>query len=65
MWREYTHYSARQKQPMRLGGVTGTMLLSGVFSPYEYALLRFGEIFHAGKNTNFGLGKFAIWEKDE
>jgi hypothetical protein len=63
VWRDYTHYSARQKQPMRLGGVTGTMLLSGEFSPYEYALLRFAEIFHAGKNTNFGLGKIDLWEK--
>jgi hypothetical protein len=63
VWRDYTHYSARQKQPMRLGGLTGTMVLSGEFSPYEYALLRFAEIFHAGKNTNFGLGKIDLWER--
>jgi hypothetical protein len=62
-WRDYTHYSARQKQPMLLGGLTGYVALSGVFTPYEYALLRFAEIFHAGKNTNFGLGKIDIWEK--
>jgi hypothetical protein len=63
VWRDYTHYSARQKRAIRLGGITGTMVLSGDFSPYEYAILRFAEIFHAGKNTNFGLGKIEIWEK--
>jgi hypothetical protein len=63
VWRDYTHYSTRQRQPMRLGGLTGYLRLSGVFTPYEYALLRFAEIFHAGKNTNFGLGKIDMWEK--
>jgi hypothetical protein len=63
-WRDYTHYSARQRQPMLLGGLAGYMKLSGVFTPYEYALLRFAEIFHAGKNANFGLGKIDIWEKN-
>jgi hypothetical protein len=62
-WQDYTHYSARQKQPMHLGGLTGHLTLSGVFTPYEYALLRFAELFHAGKNTAFGLGKIDIWEK--
>ena len=62
-WRDLPHYSARQKEAMRLGGVSGSMVLSGTFSPYEYALLRFAEIFHAGKNTNFGLGRLILWEK--
>ncbi|MDR1636712.1 MAG: CRISPR system precrRNA processing endoribonuclease RAMP protein Cas6 [Treponema sp.] len=63
-WKDWTHYSARQKKTMRLGGLTGSMVLAGFFTPYEYAILRFAEIFHAGKNTNFGLGKIALWEKD-
>jgi CRISPR/Cas system endoribonuclease Cas6 (RAMP superfamily) len=49
---------------MRLGGVTGSLVLSGVFSAYEYALLGFAELFHAGKNTNFGLGKMTVREKN-
>jgi hypothetical protein len=63
VWRDYTHYSARQRKAMRMGGLSGIMELAGEFSPYEYALLRFAEIFHAGKNTNFGLGKIEVWEK--
>jgi hypothetical protein len=64
VWRDFTHYSSRQKKAMRLGGVTGSLVLSGVFSAYEHALLRFAELFHAGKNTNFGLGKMTVGEKN-
>ncbi|MDR3341269.1 MAG: CRISPR system precrRNA processing endoribonuclease RAMP protein Cas6, partial [Treponema sp.] len=63
VWKDYTHYSARQKKGMRLGGVTGSFVVSGDFTAYEYACLKFAEIFHAGKNTNFGLGKLTLWEK--
>jgi hypothetical protein len=63
VWSDYTHYSARQKNAMRLGGVTGDFVLSGSFTPYEYALLQSAELFHAGKNTNFGLGKLVLTEK--
>jgi CRISPR/Cas system endoribonuclease Cas6 (RAMP superfamily) len=48
---------------MKLGGVSGNFTLSGAFTGYERALLRFAELFHAGKNTNFGLGKIGVWEK--
>jgi hypothetical protein len=63
VWRDFTHYSARQGKAMQLGGLMGSLVLAGEFSAYEYALLKFAEIFHAGKNTNFGLGKIAVWEK--
>jgi hypothetical protein len=59
-WQEWDHYSARQKRSMQLGGVTGSMVLTGDFTAYEYALLDFAAIFHAGKNTNFGLGKLSL-----
>ena len=59
-WRDFSHYSARQKNVMRLGGLVGDFVLSGKFSSYEYGLLRFAEIFHGGKNTNFGLGKIKV-----
>jgi hypothetical protein len=61
-WREYTHYSARQEKAMRLGGLVGSFTLSGKLTSYEYSLLRFAEIFHGGKNTNFGLGKIKVSE---
>jgi hypothetical protein len=63
IWKDYEHYSARQRRPMQLGGVLGAMTLRGSFSHYELALLRFAETFHAGKNTNFGLGTLAVWER--
>ncbi|MDR1398862.1 MAG: CRISPR system precrRNA processing endoribonuclease RAMP protein Cas6 [Treponema sp.] len=63
LWRDLMHYSARQNYTMKLGGVSGSFSLSGAFTGYELALLRFAELFHAGKNTNFGLGKIGVWEK--
>jgi hypothetical protein len=63
-WRDYVHYSARQKKAMRLGGLMGDFTVSGDFSSYEYAILQFAELFHGGKNTNFGLGKMKIQEKE-
>jgi hypothetical protein len=63
-WRDFVHYSSRQKKAMRLGGLIGDFTVSGDFSSYEYALLQFAELFHGGKNTNFGLGKMKIQEKE-
>ncbi|MDR2418530.1 MAG: CRISPR system precrRNA processing endoribonuclease RAMP protein Cas6 [Treponema sp.] len=62
LWRDLTHYSARQNYVMKLGGVSGSFTLSGAFTGYELALLSFAELFHAGKNTSFGLGKIGMWE---
>jgi hypothetical protein len=61
-WRDFTHYSARQKKLMRLGGLLGNFVLSGSFSPYERSLLQFADRFHGGKNTSFGLGKMQVME---
>ena len=64
-WRDATHYSARQKRAMALGGVQGKIRLEGEFSPFERALLEFNHICNAGKNTNFGLGQMDYWTKWE
>ena len=64
-WRDTTHYSARQKRAMALGGVQGKIRLEGEFSPFELALLEFNHICNAGKNTNFGLGQMDYWTKWE
>jgi hypothetical protein len=65
VWRDFEHYSARQRVSMQLGGLMGDMVLSGEFTTFERALLRFAGIFHAGKNTNFGLGRISVWEKGD
>ncbi|AEF81572.1 CRISPR system precrRNA processing endoribonuclease RAMP protein Cas6 [Leadbettera azotonutricia] len=63
VWRDFEHYSARQRVSMQLGGLMGDMVLSGEFTSFERALLRFAGIFHTGKNANFGLGRISVWEK--
>ena len=65
VWKDYLHYSGRQKKEMLLGGLTGSFVLSGKFTPYEVSLLRFAELFHGGKNTVFGLGKMKVNENGE
>ena len=64
-WSDSQHYSAHQKNAMKLGGVTGTFKLSGNFSVMDIGLLEFARIANAGKNTNFGLGKLDFWQKWE
>lgn len=62
-WTDSTHYSARQKTAMELGGLTGTFKLAGRFSCVDAGLLEFARIANAGKNTNFGLGQLDFWAK--
>jgi len=42
---------------MRMGGFVGEVVYEGDIRPY-LPLLRAGEVFHAGKGTSFGLGKY-------
>ena len=60
-WKDYAHYSARQRRAMYLGGIMGDLTLEGALSPAEMDLLSFSELFHAGKNSSFGFGKFSTW----
>lgn len=62
-WTDSNHYSARQKNSMELGGLTGTFKLKGTFTQQELDLIHFAKLFNAGKNTNFGLGQIDYWEK--
>jgi CRISPR/Cas system endoribonuclease Cas6 (RAMP superfamily) len=59
-WREQTYFSSRQKQSMKLGGIVGHMSFSAKLSQFEIQLLEAGSLFHVGKNTSFGLGKFEV-----
>lgn len=64
-WSQSRHYSARQKEAMKLGGVTGTFKLAGSFTQADIKLLEFAHLANAGKNTNFGLGQIDFWNKWE
>ncbi|QLB39772.1 CRISPR system precrRNA processing endoribonuclease RAMP protein Cas6 [Mannheimia pernigra] len=58
-WQDWTRYSSRQKQKMKLGGVVGHWQLDNV--PVNWAkLLYLGQWLHCGKNATFGLGKYRI-----
>lgn len=62
-WRDWTRYSARQKQEMALGGVVGHWTLHGDLVPFR-PFLRLGQWLHVGKNASFGLGQFHIVESE-
>lgn len=57
IWQDWERYSTRQKQTMKLGGVTGHWLIRKVpvdLLPFIYL----GQWLHLGKETSFGLGKY-------
>ena len=58
-WVDWERYSNRQRSKMKLGGFTGSVLLSGDITPFM-PLLRLAAILHVGKNTSFGLGKYEM-----
>lgn len=58
-WWDWERYSARQDRRMKMGGVIGEVTYRGNIKPF-LPILKAGEIFHAGKGTSFGLGKYEV-----
>ena len=58
-WTDWERYSTRQKQRMKLGGITGNVSFKGDIKPF-FPLILLGEYAHLGKNTTFGLGKYKL-----
>lgn len=58
-WQDWTRYSSRQKQTMKLGGVVGHWQLDNISENWA-KLLYLGQWLHCGKNATFGLGKYRI-----
>lgn len=58
-WVDWERYSHRQKVKMKLGGLIGRVIYKGHMAEFM-PLLKAGEIFHVGKGTSFGLGKYRI-----
>ena len=58
-WQDWTRYSSRQDQKMKLGGVIGEWQFKNL-SPELAKLLYLGQWLHCGKNATFGLGKYRI-----
>ena len=63
-WRNYSRYSARQKQAMKLCGLVGTCRITGNITHDIMTLLEFGKIANIGKNTNFGFGMMEYKESE-
>jgi len=64
-WMDLNYYSARQKSRLKMGGVSGSILVEGNFSTEELSFLEAGELFHVGKNPGFGLGKIKVEEVND
>jgi hypothetical protein len=61
-WGEIPRYSTRQKQTILLGGFKATVELQRTEELDQWLpLLLFGEKFHVGKATTFGLGQYELW----
>ncbi len=58
-WREWTRRSSRQQKLMQLGGVVGRWTLRGNLAPFLPAM-HLGQWLHIGKETVFGLGRYAL-----
>lgn len=58
-WQDWTRYSSRQQQKMKLGGVMGEWIFYDVSLEW-LNLLYFGQWLHNGKNATFGLGQYTI-----
>jgi len=58
---EMQRYSNRQKSRMNLGGLKGTVKITGL-DKQSYVYLKIGEIIGAGKQTVFGLGSYIVKE---
>lgn len=59
---EMQRFSNRQKSRMNLGGLKGTVSITGL-DKQSYIYLKIGEIIGAGKQTVFGLGSYIIKEE--
>lgn len=59
-WRDWTRWSARQRQEMQLGGLCGHFDLDLRPVPMLWPLLWWGQWAHVGNATSFGLGAYHI-----
>ncbi|OFC30730.1 CRISPR system precrRNA processing endoribonuclease RAMP protein Cas6 [Acidithiobacillus caldus] len=59
-WVDWTRYSSRQKQSMKLGGVLGTYRIPAEAVTAFWPLLYLGQWTHVGKNASFGLGQYTL-----
>jgi hypothetical protein len=59
-WHDWTRWSSRQQQHMKLGGLLGHFRVPADALPDLWPLLWLGQYLHLGKNTSFGLGAYRV-----
>lgn len=59
-WHDWTRWSSRQQQHMKLGGLLGRFTVPAAALPELWPLLWLGQYLHVGKNTSFGLGAYRV-----
>ena len=62
-WEDWSRFSGRQKQRVKMGGLTGRVTYEGDLRDY-LPLLLLGELVHVGKGTVFGNGLYRIANGD-
>lgn len=60
VWEDKSRYSSRQQAAMKLGGVVGRMVLSGVDLTPFWPYLWLGQWLHAGSGATMGLGRYRL-----
>lgn len=63
-WQNWSRYSSRQDQKIRLGGVVGNFTLFDVPAELQ-TFLYLGQWTHLGKSAVFGLGKYKLLNKNQ
>jgi CRISPR-associated endoribonuclease Cas6 len=61
-WEDFGRFSSRQKESLKIGGLTGEFKISGNIEKL-YPYLRIGEQIGAGQNTVSGFGRFEVRRK--
>jgi len=59
-WHDWTRYSGRQKESMKMGGLLGDLRLHGLGLSTFWPALWHGQWVHLGKGTSFGLGVYRV-----
>ncbi|MBK1645467.1 hypothetical protein CKO25_12600 [Thiocapsa imhoffii] len=59
-WLDTHHYSNRQREALKLGGLTGRLWLGGPVLARIWTWLWLGQWLHLGSSTTIGLGRYAV-----
>lgn len=59
-WHDTYHWSSRQHEALKLGGLTGRLSLRGAVLERIWPWLWLGQWLHLGSSTTIGLGRYVL-----